>query len=149
VTLVRIALAGALLFGVSCVMQDEGEPGFDESVHEIGLDEMNYSSDESMPAIGWDDEATVEEAELDGVLEEEAFSEEAFGEEAWEDPAIAALLPSRHYKTSCSYCNGYGKKKKCYSSTHPHEWKAKDKAKKACEKKHKTSCWFQYCKKAY
>jgi hypothetical protein len=143
VTLIRVALAGALLFGVSCELHDEGEPGIDQGVHEIGLDEsMSYSSDERIPAIG--SEAAVEEAELSALLEDEAFGDEAFEDEAFEDEAFDAFAPYGH-KKKCTYCY----KGKCYSSTHPHESKAKEKAKKDCEKYSKYSCKFYGCKKAY
>lgn len=142
-TLIRVALAGTLFFGVSCAVHDEGELGIDQDVQEIGMDEpMSYSSDELAKSSG--SEAAIEEAEIDGHLDEEAFEDEAFEDEAWEDEDFEALAPSNH-KTECTYCyNKYS----CYRSTHPHERRAKEKAKRDCQKKHKYGCKFYGCKKS-
>jgi hypothetical protein len=109
-------------------MHDEGELGIGESDHQIGLDDsMSYSS------------ATVEEAEFDGVLEEEAFADEAS-----EDEVFGALMGGGSQMSVCTYCSD----KSCFSAQHRKEDKAKDHARKRCETRSKGSkCHFKGCKR--
>jgi hypothetical protein len=137
----RIGFVGALLVGIGCVMQDEGEPGIGENDHRIGLEEpMSYSGDELIPTNGLDSEATVEEAEFDGIAEDEAFEDEASEVEA-------VLMGGRGGKKDmyqCEYCND----RKCYGAKNPKESKAKKQAKKKCEAHYKYGkCSFNGCER--
>jgi hypothetical protein len=134
----RIGFVGALIFGIGCVMQDDGEPGIGASDHRIGLEQpMDYSGDELIPAFGSDSEATAEDAEFDGVLDEEAFEDEA-------SEAVIMGGGGKKDKYVCEYCASG----KCYSGKNPKESRAKTQAKKKCEAHYKYGkCKFKGCYK--
>jgi hypothetical protein len=147
VTLMRIGFVGALLFGIGCVMQDAGEPGAGESDQRVGLEQpMSYTGDELIPAIGADSEAAAEEEEEEEAAEEADFDgigdQEAFEDEASEEEAVLMGGGGKKDMYVCEYCASG----KCYSGKNPKESRAKTQARKKCEARYKYGkCKFNGC----
>lgn len=114
----RIALAGALLFGLSCELQDEGELGMDQGLDPVALDDsLSYSSDEAEVFI--DETEVFDELAADPLLDEEAMD----------------LSSPKKWKCWCCYYE-HGDKKECYSAKDKDKQDAKEKAEDKCEDDH-------------
>lgn len=112
------ALTGALLFGLSCQLQDEGEFGTDQSLDPIALDDsLSYSSDEAQAFI--DETEFFDDSAADPFLDEEAMD----------------VSSSKKWKCWCCYYE-HGDKKECYSAKDKDKREAKEEAKDKCEDDH-------------
>lgn len=127
--LARIIFAGALLFGVGCMLPEEGEHGVDPA-------SLDDSIDEASAALLSEDQA--------GDYAIEADEELLGGQDYW----VCWFC----YEDKGHHGGGLEDKKECpkeycYHAKHKKKDKAKDKAEDECEDEHKHGCYFKECKK--
>jgi hypothetical protein len=147
--LVRIAFAGALLFGVGCELPQEGDLSTDQRVDPTSADD----------AIFADEDLDVEE--LDYAIDDTMALSSDIWDEAMAENESTALLEDEagvlgggggKKKWKCCYCEeddnhkGGGGGDDCYCSKDKKKDKAKKKAKYKCEDEH-DDCEYKYCKK--
>jgi hypothetical protein len=123
----RIVFAGALLFGASCVLPEEGEQQIDQFSLEDESQEVDYAIDETM-ALSSDSSGAAMEGD-EGLLGEK---------DHW----------------VCWYCyedkapkGDKCPKELCYHGKDKKKDKAKKEAKDECQDEHEHGCYLKECKK--
>ena len=153
--LMRIVLAGALLFGVGCELPEEGNVATDEQVNPNDLaDSTDYAIEELDEEIVAPDYAVEDTMALSSDISEAMVDEEESMDLLAEDDIDVLGGGGGKKKWKCCYCeeedddhDSLGKgKDECYCAKDKKKKEAKKKAKKKCEKKH-DDCELDECTK--